>query len=333
MSKTTKFSTLINLSKTSYLTKVIENKFIKSAYLTLAILSITLIPSLNTFAATNASGEWEITIPKTVNLQNSQSNKNKFSGSIPITVKGDLNLAELLNVDTPNTVSIKNTRNNNTVQSNITLGKTKFLWKEINKTTPVSTSHTVTTTITPGNWTGTLNFNLNVDTAITLSATNTSGVDLNADTSVLSSNNKNSLLQLLEDQNILLDKSEVDIIVDSTSNSFSGKAISTLDFSTVKEYGSKVAILNYNNSTQKWSYLGTYELNSNGKTQVNMSNFGPLAFLLLASDEYFELPGEGGIYRHDNTQVATWRDTEAKITKTAEGEFEITELGNFTIEP
>lgn len=142
-------------------------------------LSLTAVPVLAEDATITTSGtnqdvqvtadvasSWEVTIPKEVVLTNPDGGSGDYTGTIPVTVKGDIGTAEVITVDTNGDLALSDTTGANAeaVNAAITKGNTEFNFAALTGGQTAETSHSVEATLTPGEWKGILQFNINLAT-------------------------------------------------------------------------------------------------------------------------------------------------------------------------
>ena len=117
---------------------------------------------------------WEVTIPKEVNLTSENRGSGLYTGSIPVTVKGDIGVTRQIIVETDETLVLTDSSGLNTesVNAEVTVNKTEFTSNEIRTSNGASTEHTISAELTPGTWEGTQEFRINIKEKVSFNLNN-----------------------------------------------------------------------------------------------------------------------------------------------------------------
>lgn len=113
----------------------------------------------------NVSSGWTVIIPKNISLINQSGAINKpgiYTGSIPISVTGDIAINETITVTTEDSFDLVDENNSDIIKAEVTQGKTAFTYDDIRDSSLVETNHIVKADLTPGNWSGILPFYINM---------------------------------------------------------------------------------------------------------------------------------------------------------------------------
>lgn len=126
---------------------------------------ITSSTSQNIEVKATVGSSFEVTIPKEITLSSTGTGSGTYEASIPVTVKGDIPTNQVITVDTSDSIVLTNTANTSateTVDATITKGETEFDFNALTGGQTATTSHGVSAELTPGSWTGTAQFNINL---------------------------------------------------------------------------------------------------------------------------------------------------------------------------
>lgn len=104
-----------------------------------------------------------ISIIKNVTIKNNNENNTK-SATYQISVSGDIAGNKAVNVNlTNNQINLTNSNGKPAVQADVVLDKTIFPYNEIITTPAVSSGTIEANSLSSGNWTGTITFNINLN--------------------------------------------------------------------------------------------------------------------------------------------------------------------------
>lgn len=112
----------------------------------------------------NASSGWAVIIPKNISLTKQSSSMNKsgvYTGSVPISVTGDIAINETITVTTEDSFDLIDDNSSDIIKAKVTQGKTVFTIDDLRDYSIVETNHIVEADLTPGNWYGTLPLYIN----------------------------------------------------------------------------------------------------------------------------------------------------------------------------
>ena len=107
------------------------------------------------------ASSFTVIVPKEVNLSSDTFGSGTYTANIPITVKGDIAINELITVDTADSIKLEDDKSNS-VHAVITKGKTEFNFDDLTGDKEVTANHLVTAELTPGEWEGTAEFYINL---------------------------------------------------------------------------------------------------------------------------------------------------------------------------
>ena len=110
----------------------------------------------------DVSSSWQVTIPKSVNLTSDKKGTGTYTGSIPVTVIGDIAVNEIITVDTTDSIELEDAETNNSVLASIIKGETVFGFDDLTGGQTVNVNHTVVADLIPGNWSGNAEFSINL---------------------------------------------------------------------------------------------------------------------------------------------------------------------------
>lgn len=289
----------------------------------------------------DVSSSWTVTLPKGIILTNPDGGTGSYTGSIPVTVIGDIGVKETIRVTTDNYIELgdETGSNENEVNAAVTVGTTKFDFDMLKGGQTASTSHLVSAVLTPGEWAGTATFKINLGAGISVDAKNENGDDIHADAFVIPSSKEQQLLDKLEDSGLLpngVTKNDIDAMIEVESDDFDGLAETTFDVSSITQEGDKVVILHFDETKQEWEYISTETVDSEGKITANFTSYSPVVFVKVDSNGDFILPeppvvddGVSGLYNAAGERILTWAETGIKL-EPIEGEpgaYRIVDLG------
>lgn len=124
---------------------------------------ITSDSSVDVTIQATVDSTFEVTIPKEIVLTNAEGGSGEYTATITTTAKADIGTSQKLTVEpSVESFNLVNSRatENNTAVCTVTKGKTEFIRDELNQTDPASAEHNLSATLTPGSWSGTLTFNI-----------------------------------------------------------------------------------------------------------------------------------------------------------------------------
>lgn len=107
---------------------------------------------------------FEVTIPKEITLTSDKTGTGTYTGSIPVTVKGDIGTNQLITVDTNDSVSLADSTEASTeaITATITKDETEFDFNTLTGGQTATANHSVSANLTPGTWEGTATFSINL---------------------------------------------------------------------------------------------------------------------------------------------------------------------------
>lgn len=109
----------------------------------------------------DVGSSFEVTIPKEVTLSNTNGGTGEYSADLPVVVQGDIATNEYISVVIGD-LTLTNSSDNKTVDVNIVEGERYFGFETLHDKGEVNTSHKLSTELTPGEWSGTTTFNINL---------------------------------------------------------------------------------------------------------------------------------------------------------------------------
>lgn len=209
---------------------------------------------------------FNVTIPKIINLVSEENGTGLYEAKLPIKVTGDIGKDQLLHVDTE--VDIVELTSNNNDKSNATVekGETTFTFEQLTGGVEIETKHKLSANLIPGEWKGTIKFNISLEKKPTYYATFSNAID-----------NENGTPEQVESSTLILKKSSNQTSISLVNNSTLGENI----------------LINNNTSLN----LEQYNLESNGNIlEVQNSN------LSISGGENNSVLNTG-IYITDNSTV------------------------------
>lgn len=110
---------------------------------------------------------FEVTIPKEITLTSDKTGTGTYTGSIPVTVKGDIGTNQLITVDTNDSVSLADSTGASTeaITATITKDETEFDFDDLTGGKTASASHSISAELMPGTWEGKATFYINLKDA------------------------------------------------------------------------------------------------------------------------------------------------------------------------
>lgn len=116
--------------------------------------------SVNVTVSASVGTDFTVTVPKTVALTNAQDGSGEWTATFKTTAEGDIGTAQVLEVK-PAVTSFKLTSDANVeADCAVTAGTTLFERDDLNTGTPAEATHSLSATLTPGTWSGTFAFNI-----------------------------------------------------------------------------------------------------------------------------------------------------------------------------
>ena len=232
---------------------------------------------------------WTGTLPKAITLSSEKSGSGTYTGSIPVTVTGDIGVKEVITVDTNRSLQLSDSTGANTgsIKANITKAKTEFNFNDLTGNQTAETAHNVSADLVPGDWSGTAPFYINItNQVITVTAKDSQGNNLNASANEITGQQKDDLLNSLLNSNMISSTASVDALIEVKSDQFDGIASTELEVSSLYKDGTKVAILHFDEIEQEWEYIGTDTV-ENGLISGDFSSYSPVVFVKVNDDESF----------------------------------------------
>ena len=122
--------------------------------------SVTNDQSVNVSVSATIGTDFTVTVPKTVALTNAQNGSGTWTATFTTTAEGDIQTNQELKV-APAVESFELTSDaGDTATCTITAGTTVFNRDDLNTGTPAEADHSLAATLTPGTWTGTFAFDI-----------------------------------------------------------------------------------------------------------------------------------------------------------------------------
>lgn len=117
--------------------------------------------ALDVKVTADVASSWTVEIPKSITLTSSSRGTGTYTGSVPVTVSGDIATNEIIVVDSDNSFNLS--AGNETVQAVVNKQKTEFNFDDMKGGQEVTTSHTISAELTPEEWSGLLKFYINLE--------------------------------------------------------------------------------------------------------------------------------------------------------------------------
>ena len=117
--------------------------------------------ALDVKVTADVASSWTVEIPKSITLTSSSRGTGIYTGSVPVTVSGDIATNEIIIVDSDNSFNLS--AGNETVQAIVDKQKTEFNFDDLKSGQEVNTSHTISAELTPEEWSGLLKFYINLE--------------------------------------------------------------------------------------------------------------------------------------------------------------------------
>lgn len=277
---------------------------------------------------------WTVTIPKAITLSSEKSGSGTYTGSIPVTVTGDIGVKEVITVDTNRSLQLSDSTGANTgsIKANITKAKTEFNFNDLTGNQTAETAHNVSADLVPGDWSGTAPFYINItNQVITVTAKDSQGNNLNASANEITGQQKDDLLNSLLNSNMISSTASVDALIEVKSDQFDGIASTELEVSSLYKDGTKVAILHFDEIEQEWEYIGTDTV-ENGLISGDFSSYSPVVFVKVNDGTYENIEYIPFTLTSSNyTQAGITRSGDVVIPRTFEYnsvKYKVVALGN-----
>lgn len=260
----------------------------------------------------DVSSSWIVTLPKAINLTSQSQGSGTYTGSIPVTVQGDIGVKEIITVDTNNSLQLSDSTGANTESLTATVSKDKieFKFNDLTGNQTAAANHELSANLVPGDWSGTLPFYINIkNQSITVTSKDSQGNDLNATATEITGTEKETLLTSLESTGMISSADEVDALIEVESDDFEGMADTTFNVSSIASEGEKVAILHFNETKQEWEYISTETVNADGLISADFSSYSPVAFVKVNSTGNYENMEAAGLYDANGVLLCAWEES------------------------